>query len=694
YIETVHDRLKIEVRRGCTRGCRFCQPGMLTRPARDVQPEQVVAAIEEGMGATGYNEFSLLSLSCSDYLALPAVGMEIKNRLKDQNISLSLPSQRVDRFDENIANILGGIRQSGLTFAPEAGTQRLRDIINKGLTNEELLRGVKTAYEQGWDKVKLYFMIGLPGETDVDVLGIVETLSWLKQECRAPGRKPLNFNITISNFTPKPHTPFQWHSVSTAEFERKQQLLRQEFRRLRGIKVNYTDVRISAMEDFVGRGDRNLAPVVRRAWELGAGMDAWMESLNKAFSAWEQAIAESGLTWKYRQVAKGEWNAFHERQESEGRGQEAEGRRQEAEPTPNPSQEGNRRQEAEGNDNCLSEHEITGDNEVSSTTYHLPPNTYHLPPTTYHLPPTTYHLPLPWDHIDTGIDKNWLKEDLQKALAAATVPDCSFEGCSHCGVCSIDFGHNIVIPAQPIPQFDGHFKPDTTKTQRLRVWFGKLGNMVLLGHLDLARLFDRAVRRAFLPVSFSGGFSPSPRIMIANALPLGASSSGELVEFELTKQLEGKEFQERLAAQLPANLPIYEVEEVALKAPAANKLLAKAEYLIQVATENTDIQQWQDWVEQVKATEAIWWEKTTKSGRKKQVNLRELLFELEVVESSQEILTGNEQENSSVMLHYVGSCRNDGTMLRPEHVVYLLEQVLQQEFSVLHTHRQRLILSD
>ncbi|NER99066.1 MAG: DUF2344 domain-containing protein, partial [Symploca sp. SIO1B1] len=159
-------------------------------------------------------------------------------------------------------------------------------------------------------------------------------------------------------------------------------------------------------------------------------------------------------------------------------------------------------------------------------------------------------------------------------------------------------------------------------------------------------------------------------------------------------QLEGKEFQERLAAQLPANLPIYKVEEVALKAPAANKLLAKAEYLIQVATENTDIQQWQDWVEQVKATEAIWWEKTTKSGRKKQVNLRELLFELEVVESSQEILTGNEQENSSVMLHYVGSCRNDGTMLRPEHVVYLLEQVLQQEFSVLHTHRQRLILSE
>ncbi len=308
-VETVHDRLTVEIRRGCTRGCRFCQPGMLTRPARDVDPDQVVSAIEQGMQQTGYSEFSLLSLSCSDYLALPAVGMEIRNRLRDSNISLSLPSQRVDRFDEHIANIIGGVRQTSLTFAPEAGTQRLRDIINKGLTNEELLRGVKTAYEQGWDKVKLYFMIGLPGETDDDVLGIAETIRWLQRECRGR-KKRLDINLTISNFTPKPHTPFQWHSVSTKEFQRKQDLLRQEFRTIRGLKANFTDVRISAMEDFVGRGDRRLAAVIRRAWELGAGMDAWWENVDRAYAAWNQAITESGLTWKYRQVEQGEWNLF------------------------------------------------------------------------------------------------------------------------------------------------------------------------------------------------------------------------------------------------------------------------------------------------------------------------------------------------------------------------------------------------
>ena len=184
FVETIHDRLVVEIRRGCTRGCRFCQPGMLTRPARDVEPEEIIGTIEQGIRETGYNEFSLLSLSCSDYLALPSVGIEIKNRLQKYNITLSLPSQRVDRFDKNIANIIGGNRKSSLTFAPEAGTQRMPDVINKGLTNEELLQGISTAVEEGWDRIKLYFMIGLPGETYQDILGIVKTVQWLQQECR------------------------------------------------------------------------------------------------------------------------------------------------------------------------------------------------------------------------------------------------------------------------------------------------------------------------------------------------------------------------------------------------------------------------------------------------------------------------------------------------------------------------------
>lgn len=625
YVETVHDRLTIEIRRGCTRGCRFCQPGMLTRPARDVEPEQVVEAIEQGMRATGYNEFSLLSLSCSDYLALPAVGMEIKNRLKNDNISLSLPSQRVDRFDENIANILGGTRQGSLTFAPEAGTQRMRDIINKGLTNEELLRGVKTAFEQGWDKIKLYFMIGLPGETDADVIGIAETVRWLQRECRASGRRRLNFNLTISNFTPKPHTPFQWHSVSTAEFERKQVLLKAEFRGMKGVKANFTDVRLSAMEDFIGRGDRRLGSVLRRAWELGAGMDAWWESLERAFGAWQQAIAASGLSWKYRLVENGEWNLF-----------------------------------------------------LKEASAHHP----------------ALDAPLPWDHLDTGIDQNWLKADLQRALEAATIPDCSFEGCSHCGVCGPDFGHNIVIPPRPIPSFAGEFVPNQERKQRLRVWFGKLGGMALVSHLDLVRLFDRALRRASLPIAFSGGFHPSPRISPASALPLGTTSSGEIVDFELTEPLEPATFLEKLAAQLPTDLPLYRVLEVDVKAPSATQLLERAEYTITVSvlaeeSEGADGAIAQkppvaEWVEKILASDAYWWEKTSKSGQKTQVNLRDRLEELELVEISAE---------GTAILRYTGSCRNDGTLLRPEHLIEMLEQVSQQPVELRRVHRQQLLLS-
>jgi radical SAM-linked protein len=444
--------------------------------------------------------------------------------------------------------------------------------------------------------VKLYFMIGLPGETDADVLGIAETMDWLRRECGAKGRKRLNFTVTISNFTPKPHTPFQWHSVAVGEFERKKALLKAAFWNLRGIKANFTDYRISAMEDFVGRGDRRLAPVIKRAWELGAGMDAWWESTEQAYKAWTQAIDESDLSWKYRQVEDGEWNTFEL-------------------------------------------DEAIGD---------------------YRLPDLTK--PLPWDHLDTGIDKKWLHDDLKKALEAAVVPDCSFEGCSHCGVCSIDFGHNIVVPPLPIPAFDGHFKPNTDRAQRIRIWHGKQGDMALVSHLDLLRLFDRAVRRAAIPISFTGGFHPSPRIMPANALSLGYRSSGELVEFELTRVMDIEEFRTVLAAQLPADMPITRIEEVPIKTAAATALLDRAEYEI---TLHSDIPlDWATITQQILDSTEIITQHTNKSGKTYPVNLRDRLNTLHIIQA----------QPDQAQIHYIGSCRNDGTMLRPPAVLEMFAQ--------------------
>jgi len=562
HVETVHDRLTVEIRRGCTRGCRFCQPGMLTRPARDVDPEEVVEAVETGMVRTGYSDFSLLSLSCSDYLALPAVGVELRNRLQDHNVSLSLPSQRIDRFDNNIAHILGGTRQGGLTFAPEAGTQRMRDIVNKGLTDQELSAGIETAMRNGWRKVKLYFMIGLPGETDADVHGIADTVERLRFEMRDIGR--LELNLTISNFTPKPHTPFQWHSVSTAEFKRRQGILRQRFAGMRFLKVNYTDVRLSAMEDFIGRGDQRLAPVIEAAWRSGAGMDAWFDNIERTHGAWCEAIEAAGLGGRYRELELGSW--------AELQALTPEQRRQ----------------------RCAE--------------------------------------PLPWDHIDSGVSKQWLQEDLERALEAVVVPDCSFDGCSHCGVCGEGLGHNVVVPPPPIPTIDPPRKPPSEQVGRLRVRFAKTGEMALLSHLDLVRMLERALRRSQLPVSFTGGFHPLPRLQLALALPLGAEADSDWLDLSFTEVVQPEQLMDRLAPLLPEGFALLEAHGVPVKSPALSQMLQSAHWRLCLQPSGADPlpaeRRCQEALGELLGAEALPLEELDRQGRRRRRDLRPLLLDL------------------------------------------------------------------
>jgi radical SAM family uncharacterized protein/radical SAM-linked protein len=616
HVETVHDRLTVEIRRGCTRGCRFCQPGMLTRPARDVEPEAVIEAVETGMAMTGYSDFSLLSLSCSDYLALPAVGVELRNRLADRNVTLQLPSQRVDRFDDDIAHILGGGRQAGLTFAPEAGTQRLRDIVNKGLTDADLLNGIRTAMQNGYRKVKLYFMIGLPGETDADVLGIAETCRMLQERCRDLGR--LNLNITISNFTPKPHTPFQWHSVSTSEFRRRQELLRHASRSLRGVRFNFTDVRLSAMEDFVGRGDRRLAPVIEAAWRAGAGMDAWFEALDRTYAAWTEAIAAAGLEGRYRDLELGGWSAAAalDRDDLERF--------------------------------CLQ--------------------------------------PLPWDHIDTGLAKTWLAEDLQRALAAAVVPDCSFEGCSSCGVCGPDLGHNVVVPPPQVPEQRPTLPPPSARVCRLRFGFSKTGAMALLSHLDLVRMLERSLRRSGLPVSYTGGFHPLPRLQIALALPLGVEAYGEWLDLECLEMVDPAAVMEVWQRTLPAGFQLRSVEAVPVSEPSLSQRLASAEWrfrLRPVSGETLTPERWDGAIAAVLAREALVWHDTDKKGRPRQRDCRPSLLALRRLEA---------EPDGAMPFALEAAIDAQGRSLRPGQLQHWLAEALALELSVHSLERTALRL--
>ena len=298
YGEVVHDRIMLEIFRGCTRGCRFCQAGMIYRPVRERSMERLLELAEKLVRATGYDEISLMSLSSGDYSCLPELAREMVRRFAARRVKISLPSQRIDNVLTDTLKETQKVRKTALTLAPEAGTQRLRDVINKGVTEEDLIRSVTDAFEQGWSAVKLYFMIGLPTETDEDVLGIAR-LAGLVRSCylslpkekRAPG---LRITVSASVFVPKNFTPFQWAAqLRGGEVARRQQLLKHELARIKGVDFKYHAVDLSYIEAVFARGDRRLADVLERAWRLGCRFDGWSDQFR--YDLWRQAFEECGV---------------------------------------------------------------------------------------------------------------------------------------------------------------------------------------------------------------------------------------------------------------------------------------------------------------------------------------------------------------------------------------------------------------
>ena len=311
YTEVVHDRLNVEVLRGCARGCRFCQAGMMYRPVRERWADNVVASVMQGLAETGYDEVSLTSLSSTDHSQIAEILTRLNRSCDGKGIRISVPSQRLDAFGVDMAGLVAGQKKGGLTFAPEAGTQRLRDVINKGVTEEDLMSKVSDAFHGGWSSVKLYFMMGLPTETTEDLDGIADLAKKVVDAYFAVPRgeraKGLRVVCSASVFVPKPFTPFQWEPQDTQEMVREKQSHLREKLHIKGVTFNYHESDLSYLEACFARGDRRMGQVLLRAYQKGCMLDGWTELFK--YDMWREAFAELGIDpafYAYRRREKDE----------------------------------------------------------------------------------------------------------------------------------------------------------------------------------------------------------------------------------------------------------------------------------------------------------------------------------------------------------------------------------------------------
>jgi len=292
--EIVHDRIMLEVFKGCSRGCRFCHAGMAYRPVRERSPQKLAQLARELVANTGYNEISLVSLSTADYSCLTRLVDELQQSLSRERVSVSLPSLRIDAFSVDVAQKVQAVRKSGLTFAPEAGSQRMRDVINKGVTEDDLMTAVSAAFRNGWKKIKLYFMLGLPYETDDDLIAIAELAQKVSRRYKEiTGKGGVQVTVSVSSFVPKPYTAFQWAAQNGLEELHRKQMVIKDHITYKSINYQYHENHVSVMEGVFARGDRRTADVLERAWRSGERMDGWAECFS--YERWMKAFSDCGI---------------------------------------------------------------------------------------------------------------------------------------------------------------------------------------------------------------------------------------------------------------------------------------------------------------------------------------------------------------------------------------------------------------
>ncbi|MEW6280397.1 MAG: TIGR03960 family B12-binding radical SAM protein [Candidatus Eremiobacterota bacterium] len=548
FTQQVHDRVSLEVLRGCTQGCRFCQAGMIYRPVRERNIDTLADLMRETIQKTGYEEISLSSLSTCDYSKPKALVASSVLQGAPDNVAVSLPSLRMDTFSVDLVDMVQSVRKTGVTFAPEAATPRMRAVIDKDIPDDMLFETTEKVYSMGWDHVKLYFMVGLPTERDEDVLRI----AFLAQEVLRRGRRVnsrASLRIGVSTFVPKPHTPFQWdRQIDVEETLHKQRLLHERTRAF-GLKFGRHDAEMSFLEGVLSRGDRRLGRLILEAYRLGSRFDGWHEHMNLA--RWQAAAENTGL-------------------------------------------------------------DLGG-----------------------YLRERSLDEPLPWDHIDTLVEKQYHVKEYIKSRMEMLNRDCRYSACSTCGVITEEKNSCVEMLsrqkkglkeektwARPeLPE-----QPPQTPAMRLQARFARTGSMRLLSHKETINVWCRALRRAGIRMCYSEGFHPQPRLAFSSGLAVGLATRGDYIDVLLLERVAPEEFRLRANQALPPGFEVLAAGELPLSAPSLMAAIVASEYELELPP---GAPAWDP--AELLARETIDVQRRTKKGDFKTVDIRPLLTDFRLL---------------------------------------------------------------